>query len=249
MLFLIFVGGLLWMGQFIWFPDGDKLLSLVCKDHHPPASQEEKWATELYRETFAPKTGVRWLATSLVLSGWVSWVCVFLAASLVSLVAANLLPKNAMIAWCLIMDSAAYLVSMVAMLFLLALETWLLRRKHIPLRPGVRKKDWLASHPSSVTAFLKGKLPWWFWLDSGLPETLLRFVVFFGGFLASLAAILYMSHVNNPDIMTVANFWEVFVSWVLAILCLPLPITIWMSYIDWTHRDREVLLLWAARQG
>lgn len=245
---LLFLGGLIWMGQFIWFPDGDKLLALFSTDSPLPCVHNETWAMQLYRETFAPDCGYPWIPRLLVVSSWISWICVLLMAVVISLFIAGLLPKDAATSWALLGDLLLYLVTVLVMLVLVGMETWLLHRKGVSLRFRVRKRQWLASHPAPRSAIPNGRLPWWFWLDSGVSETLFRLAVFLGGFLASIAAILYVSRINSPSMITVVNFWDVMYCWALAVLWLPIPVTIWLSYLDWTYRDLEILLLWAGKQ-
>lgn len=72
--------------------------------------------------------------------------------------------------------------------------------------------------------------------------------VFLGGFLASVAALFYFSHLSAPTIITAGNFWAALSLWVLTIIWLAIPMTLWLSHLDWTHRNREVLLLWASKQ-
>ena len=47
-LFLM-LGGLLWKGQFIWFPGGEALLGLFVHDTQLPTRADEVWAVNLYR--------------------------------------------------------------------------------------------------------------------------------------------------------------------------------------------------------
>lgn len=242
---LLFLGGLLWMGQFIWFPDGGKLLALFTTDPSSSVAKRDRWAIDLYRATFAPDTGYRWVPRWQVVSGWVSWGCVLLMAVSVSLLLAGLLPKDVVVSWSLLGVMLVYLLSMVALLFLLALETWMLQRRGVSLRYRVRKQQWLATHAAPGFVFPSGRLPWWFWLDSGISDSIVRLVVFLGGFVASVAALLYFSRITSPGVMPVRDFWEDFLFWAYAVLWLPIPVTIWLSHLDWARHNREVLLVWA----
>ncbi len=246
--FLVLLAGTFWMGQFIWFPDGAGFLELLLRDAAVPSTASEIWAIQCYRETFAPDCGAKWLQRLLVQVSWASWVFLFALAVMGTLSVANLLPKTPLTTWVSLGDLLLYGMAMTLLLLLLAAETVLLYRKGVPLDFRSRRAQWIGAHSAPVPVSSLGKLPWWFWLDSGISETMVRVAVFLGGFLASVAALFYFSHLSAPTIITAGNFWAALSLWVLTIMWLAIPLTIWLSHLDWTHRNREVLMLWASRQ-
>lgn len=246
-LFLM-LGGMFWVGQFIWFPGGEALLGLLVCDNKPPTKVDEIWAVDLYRATFSPDCGARLVRSLMVDIAWASWVFLLELAMLGSLSVANLLPKTPITFWLVIGDFLLWAITMALLPILLIVELALLNQKGVPLDFRSRRTRWIGAHPAPKNGWPSGKLPWWFWLDSGGFETLLRLAVFLGGFLASVAAIFYFSHASDPKVITVGGFWSVLSLWVLAITWLATPITLWLSHLDWTRRDRELLLLWAGKQ-
>jgi hypothetical protein len=246
--FLLMLGGLLWMGQFVWFPGGGSLVGLLVHNERPPTQAEEIWAIELYRATFSPDCGARWVQSLMVVIAWISWLALMGLAVLGTLSVGGLLPKGPVMAWVLMAAFLIWTVSTIALPILLMVETILLWRQGVSLGFRARRTHWIASHPAPKYHWSTGKMPWWFWLDSGGFETLLRLAVFLGGFLASVAAIFYFSHTSDPKMITAEGFWNILSLWVIAIIWLAIPITIGLSHLDWTHRDREVLLLWAGKQ-
>ncbi|WP_437559513.1 hypothetical protein [Acidithiobacillus sulfuriphilus] len=246
-LFLM-LGGMFWVGQFIWFPGGEALLGLLVCDNRPPTSAEEIWAMDLYRATFSPDCGARWVQSLMVAIAWVSWISLLGLALLGTLSIAGLLPKTPMMAWIIVGVFLLWAVTMGVLPILLMLELILLHRKGVSVNLRSRRVGWINAHPAPTGGWPTGKLPWWFWLDSGGLETLLRLTVFLGGFLASVAAIFYFSHASDPKVITVGGFWSILSLWMLAITWLATPITIWLSHLDWTRRDRQLLLLWAGKQ-
>lgn len=236
------------MGRFIWFPDGAGFLELFLRDAAVPSAASEIWAIQCYRETFAPDRGAKWLQRLLVQVSWASWVFLLALAVMGTLSVANLLPKTPLTDWLALGDLLLYAMAMTLLLLLLATEAALLYRKGVPLRFRSRRAQWIAAHPAPDPVSSSGKLPWWFWLDSGAAETMVRVGVFLGGFLASVAALFYFSHLCAPTIITAGNFWAALSLWVLTIIWLAIPLTLWLSHLDWTHRNREVLLLWASKQ-
>lgn len=244
----VLLGVVFWMGQFIWFPDGDKLLELFVRDAEPPNKASEVWAMQLYQETFSPDCGASWVQRLMVYISWASWFFLCALAILASLSVAGLLPKAPVTFWLVLSDMVLYALAMLFLLLLLFGEMLLLYRKGVPLDFRSRRAQWLCVHPSHSKSWPSGKLPWWFWLDGSASETLLRMMVFLGGFLVSVAALFYFSHLNEPKMVTVENFWDVLFLWTLAIVWLAIPLTIWLSHLDWTHRHRDILLLWASKQ-
>lgn len=247
-LFFLILAGLLWMGQFIWFPDGAAFLELLLRDPAAPSTASENWAIQCYRETFAPDCGAKWLQRLMVQASWASWVLLFVLAVMGTLSVANLLPTAPLTGWLTLGDLLLYALAMLLLLFMLTAETVLLYRKGVPLGFRARRARWIANHPAPGAIPSSEKLPWWFWLDSGLSETMLRVGVFLGGFLASVTALFYFSHLSAPTIITAEKFWAVLSLWVLTTVWLAVPLTMWLSHLDWTHRNRDVLLRWASRQ-
>ncbi|MBU2788459.1 hypothetical protein HFQ13_09665 [Acidithiobacillus sp. VAN18-1] len=245
---LVLLAGTFWMGQFIWFPDGAAFLELFLRNATEPGTATERWAIQCYQETFAPDCGAKWVQRLLVQSSWASWVFLFALAVMATLSVANLLPKTPLAAGLALGDLLLYAMAMILLLLLLTAETFLLYSKGVPLSFRSRRAQWLAAHPAPEPVSSSGMLPWWFWLDSGTSETMVRVVVFLGGFLASVAALFYFSHLSAPTIITAGNFWAALSLWILTVTWLPIPLTIWLSHLDWTHRNREVLMLWASKQ-
>ncbi|MDD2746392.1 MAG: hypothetical protein WCY91_02135 [Acidithiobacillus sp.] len=246
--FFLMLGGMFWMGQFIWFPGGESLLGLLVHDAEPPTKANEVWAMDLYQATFSPDCGARWVQSLMVGVSWTSWIFLLVLAMLGTLSVAGLLPKTPITFWLVISDFLLWTITMALLPILLFVELVLLNRKGVLLNFRSRKARWIDGHPAPKNSWPSGKLPWWFWLDSGGFETLLRMTVFLGGFLASIAAIFYFSHASDPKVITIEGFWSVLSLWVLAIIWLTIPLTIWLSHLDWTHRNRELLLLWAGKQ-
>ncbi|MBU2730036.1 hypothetical protein [Acidithiobacillus caldus] len=259
-----------WMGQFIWFPDGDALVRLLLADGSPPQSAEERWAMDLYRATFSPDAVPRWIQRALVRTATWEWFLLLVLAVVLSLSDVGLCPS---ILAGLVFPAWGMLQLLLSFLFLA--ETILLWRAKTPIGSTTRKLAWLAAHPLRP---LRGaplrlpsaglpparppagrnppagrspppaRLPWWFWIDRGSAETVLRMLVFLGGFLASVAVVLYVSYASGSR-LSVEGFWQILVVWGLVVLESIVPITLWLYYLDWTHRDRSVLLSWARRQG
>ena len=246
-LFLM-LGGLLWMGQFIWFPGGEALLGLFVHDTQLPTRADEVWAVNLYRETFSPDCGARWVQSLMVNIAWASWAFLLVLTMLGTLSVGGLLPKTPVMLWIVVGDFLLWTITMTLLPLLLIVELMLLNRKGVLLNFRSRRARWISAHPAPKNSYPLGKLPWWFWLDSGGFETLLRLTVFLGGFLTSIAAIFYFSHTSDPKIITIEGFWSMLWLWTLAITWLTIPLTIWLSHLDWTHRNREILLLWAGKQ-
>ncbi len=247
-IFCLLLLGTFWVGQFIWFPDGAKFLELLTRDAAPPSKPIEHWAMQLYRETFSPDCGAHWVRNLMVYLSWASWALLCTLALQVTLFAAELLPKTPGTAWVALSNLLLCEIIMMLLPILLMIETLLLHRKGISLRPHSRKAQWMRTHPAPGRLSSSGKLPWWFWLDSSVLETLVRVAVFLGGFLASVAALFFFSHVSAPKMITAGTFWAVLFFWFLAITWLAVSLTIWLSQLDWTHRRREVLILWASKQ-
>lgn len=245
---LVLLGILFWMAWFTWFPDVDRLCRLALQEVPAPAEPEEIWAMQLYRETFAPDCGARWMQRGVVWLSWLSWLCLLSIAILDALFAAEVLPRflDASLAALLLL----FALGQTFLLLFLGSETVLQVRKGIPLSYRARRDRWLANHPApEQMARRDGRQPWWFWLDSRFADTLIRVLVFLGGFTASVLVALYAFHLEAPGIFTVGRFWNLVFCWILVVLWLPVPLTLWLSSLDWTHRDREVLLLWAEKQA
>jgi hypothetical protein len=248
-----------WMGQFIWFPDGDALVRLLLADGSPPQSAEERWAMDLYRATFSPDAIPRWLQRALVRTATWEWFLLLVLAVVLSLSDVGLCPS---ILAGLVFPAWGMLQLLLSFLFLA--ETILLWRAKTPIGSTTRKRAWLAAHPlrplrgaplrgaplrgAGVPSAAPAGLPWWFWVDGDSTETVFRMLVFLGGFLASVAVVLYVSYASGSR-LSVEGFWQILVVWGLVVLESIVPITLWLYYLDWTHRDRSVLLSWARRQG
>ncbi|MGK9452026.1 hypothetical protein ACSSZE_12350 [Acidithiobacillus caldus] len=243
-----------WMGQFIWFPDGDALVRLLLADGSPPQSAEERWAMDLYRATFSPDAVPRWIQRALVRTATWEWFLLLVLAVVLSLSDVGLCPS---ILAGLVFPAWGILQLLLSFLFLA--ETILLWRAKTPIGSTTRKLAWLAAHPlrplrgaplrgAGVPSAAPARLPWWFWVDSDSTETVFRMLVFLGGFLASVAVVLYVSYASGSR-LSVEGFWQILVVWGLVVLESIVPVTLWLYHLDWTHRDRSVLLSWARRQG
>jgi hypothetical protein len=248
-----------WMGQFIWFPDGDALVRLLLADGSPPQSAEERWAMDLYRATFSPDAIPRWLQRALVRTATWEWFLLLVLAVVLSLSDVGLCPS---ILAGLVFPAWGMLQLLLSFLFLA--ETILLWRAKTPIGSTTRKRAWLAAHPlrplrgaplrgaplrgAGVPSAAPAGLPWWFWVDGDSTETVFRMLVFLGGFLASVAVVLYVSYASGSR-LSVEGFWQILVVWGLVVLESIVPVTLWLYHLDWTHRDRSVLLSWARRQG
>jgi len=303
-----------WMGQFIWFPDGDALVRLLLADGSPPQSAEEQWAMDLYRATFSHDAVPRWIQRALVRTATWEWFLLLVLAVVLSLSDVGLCPS---ILAGLVFPAWGILQLLLSFLFLA--ETILLWRAKTPIGSKTRKLAWLAANPPQVASLesqvqslgcpaggglrpaggpagsadsraapgnmpLAGvlqtagpadgglrpaggpadsntaprsgaprsgagdRLPWWFWVDGDSTETVFRMLVFLGGFLASVAVVLYVSYASGSR-LSVQGFWQILVVWGLVVLESIVPITLWLYHLDWSHRDRSVLLSWARRQG
>lgn len=250
------------MGQFLWFPDGETLLRLLLPDGDPPQDAKEHWAMDLYRATFSPGAVPRWCKRGMVWSSALAWLLLLLLAVFLSLSDVGLCPAGCHdgIWW----DALAWAALQLTLSLLLLVEMAILWRGKTPLNPSVRKSAWLAAHPRpagmlpSAAPSLSGcpparplqgaTLPWWFWVGRGGVETILRMLVFVGGFLVSIAVVLYVSYATGAR-LSAQGFWQTLGVWCLLVLVSIAPITLWLYHLDWEHRDRSILLLWAAKQG
>lgn len=236
------------MGQFIWFPDGARLLVLFEKNAQPPSQPMEIWAVQMYQETFSPDCGRRRIQKAIAPVAWASWAFLLAITVLFSLFIANLLPNGPIVLWSVAGITSLWALSVLILLFLLITEMILLWRKGIPLNFRKRKAQWLANHPApSSKNFSDERLPWWFWVDTGVFTTLLRVAVFFGGVFVSLAVVFYVLHVSNPVMITPNRFWLAIYLWGTSVFWFALSLPMWLSHIDWTQRNRDLLILWAEK--
>ncbi|WP_414039370.1 hypothetical protein ACJU26_09080 [Acidithiobacillus sp. M4-SHS-6] len=226
-------------------PDFGNLCGLFLQENAAPDNYPERWVMQWYRETFAPDCGIPWLPRLLVWSGWASWWSVLALACVGTLFFFGWLPGFFPVI------GAAALIAVSASLFLLLLgvENWQLHRKGIPLNVQIRRHRWLQSHPVPETfqGSYPKKLPWWFWLDGGFSNTLTRVLVFIGAFAIPMLVVLCGYRVINPELVTWSSISDALFCWGMVLLWFPVPFSVWLSHLDWTHRDREVLLAWAAR--
>ncbi|WP_414039451.1 hypothetical protein ACJU26_09680 [Acidithiobacillus sp. M4-SHS-6] len=87
------------------------------------------------------------------------------------------------------------------------------------------------------------KLPWWFWLDKTLIVQGYRIVTFMGG----VAGVVLLSFFGGY--VTVVGLRDALFCWGIVFLWFPVPFSVWLSRLDWTHRNREVLLAWAGSRS
>ncbi|MBE7562220.1 hypothetical protein H7F10_04445 [Acidithiobacillus sp. HP-6] len=237
------------MGQFAFFPDGGRLLILLENNASPPSNPMETWAVQMYQETFSPDCGYRWVQKAIAPVAWASWVFLLAISVFFSVFIVGLLPKGPVVMWSVAGITSLWALSVLILLFLLITEMILLWRKGIPLNFRKRKAQWLANNPAPSSQISSDeRLPWWFWVDTGVFTTLLRVAVFLGGFFVSLAVVFYVLHVTNPVMITPNRFWLVVYLWGMTVFWFALSLPTWLSHIDWTHRNREILILWAKRR-
>jgi len=240
--------GVLWIGRFLWFPGGESLLSLLVRDGQPPATPEEIWAMDLYRATFSPDYGAPWVPTSMVVVAWLSWFVLLGLTLVATLAVGGLLPKESTTASILVTALGIWVLASVALSVISGLEMTFLWKRGIPLRNKHRKTDWIGHHPAPPCSWPTGTLPWWFWLDSRGFETIRHVALFLGGFLATILTAFYMVHVSNPMGIGITGFWNLVTLWTITTLWAVIPITVGLSHLDWSRRDRKLLLFWAAKQ-
>ncbi|MDD2750347.1 MAG: hypothetical protein PHX24_09735 [Acidithiobacillus sp.] len=237
------------MGQFIWFPDGSRLLVLLENNAKPPSKPMEIWAVQMYQETFSPDCGHLLLQKAIAPVAWASWTFVLAITLVFSLFIAGLLPKGPVVMWSVVGLSSFWALSALILLFLLITEMILLRRKGIPLNFRTRRTQWLRNHPAPPSqCSCDERLPWWFWVDTGVLATLIRVAVFLSGFFVSLAVVFYVLHVSNPVMITPNRFWLVIYLWGMSVFWFAVSLPVWLSHIDWTYRNRDILILWSQKQ-
>lgn len=247
---LILLGVLFWMVWFTWFPEGDRLLRMLPHHAAVPVDSGEIWAMQLYRETFAPDCGAQWIRPGVL---WASVVCLlsFFALSVcITLFSAGLLPTD-YASWIALVLLLFVALGQMVLLLLLIMEMVLLFGKGIPLSCRARRDRWLADHPAPEQMARQNneKQPWWFWLDSSLPDMLIQMLVFLGAFVTTVLVGLFGFHLAAPAHFTAGRFWSLVFCWSMVFLWLPVSITTWLMYLDWTHREREVLMSWAEKQA
>ena len=235
------------MGQFFWFPDGDSLLRLLLKDADLPKNPQDQWAIDLYRATFSPDVLPRRLRRGMVYLSVLSWLVLFLLSMMASLSVAGLYPKGLGAEW-VWFGFVIWAISQALLLSGFLWETFCFWKKKVSLDIRIRKAQWLAAHPKPPGNWPAGRFPWWFWLDRDALETVFRAGIFLGGFLASAGVVLYFAHVANPTVLSASDFWELLVLWWFTVFESVVPLTLWLYHLDWSRRDRTLLLLWASRQ-
>ena len=246
-LVLLLLVGSFWMGQFFWFPDGDSLLRLLLKDGDIPKNPEDLWAIGLYQATFSPGVLPLWLKRSMVCLSVLSWLTLFLLSVLAFLSVAGIYPKG-LWPWPGSVASVIWAISQALLLTAFLWETFCFWKKKVPLDIRLRKAQWLAAHPKPPGNWPAGRFPWWFWLDRDALETVFRAGIFLGGFLASAAVVLYFAYLAKPRVLTASGFWELLLLLVFAVFESVVPLTLWLYHLDWSRRDRTLLLFWASRQ-
>ncbi|WP_414039449.1 hypothetical protein ACJU26_09670 [Acidithiobacillus sp. M4-SHS-6] len=233
---------IVWVVWVLEIPGLHTLRGLILRKHTASADPPERWAMEWYRATFAPDSGIPGLSRALIWSGWISWLSLFVLSGLVSLYAKGWLPNvPGLVFWV----TTLVVVSSALLLILLGTEAWLLHRKGVPGNVGVRRDQWLQAHPvpQGFSGSSVKKLSTWFWLDEKLIGQFNRIYQFLGGIAIALLLFSY------DDAITISGFLHVLFLWGLVVLWFPVPFSVWLSRLDWTHRDREVLLAWAGSRS
>ncbi|WP_248885894.1 hypothetical protein [Acidithiobacillus acidisediminis] len=246
-LVLLLLVGSFWMGQFFWFPDGDSLLRLLLKDADLPKNLQDLWAIDHYRATFSPDVLPLWLKQAMVYLSVFSWLTLLIWTVLASLSVAGLYLKS-LGPWPAWVAFVTWAISQALLLTAFLWETFCFWKKKVPLDIRLRKAQWLAAHPKPPGNWPAGRFPWWFWLDRDALETVFRAGIFLGGFLASAAVVLYFAYLAKPRVLTASGFWELLLLLVFAVFESVVPLTLWLYHLDWSRRDRTLLLFWASRQ-